>query len=70
MSEDRICPLCGKHYSDYPALSRVLDEDICSQCGMLEAFIPQTEEGFIKLWSSAVRIPKNAFIDIHKHFNF
>lgn len=70
MDEKKICPLCGKKYGDYPASSRVLDADICSQCGLLEALVPQTEEGFVKLWSSARIIPKNAFIDIHKHFSF
>jgi len=34
----RICPICGKKYSEYPALSRKDDKtEICPQCGMLEA---------------------------------
>ncbi len=34
----RICPKCGKHYSDTPALSREDGETlICSECGTREA---------------------------------
>ena len=36
--EERICPKCGKTYSEHPALSRVDDEtEICPDCGILEA---------------------------------
>lgn len=38
MSDKRICPKCGKLYSDYPAISRVDNETkICPNCGLLEA---------------------------------
>lgn len=34
----RICPNCGKSYSDAPALSRKDNKtEICPDCGMLEA---------------------------------
>ena len=34
----RICPVCGKSYSDYPALSRRDNKtEICPECGMQEA---------------------------------
>ena len=32
------CPRCGKHYAEYPSLSRRDNEtDICEECGTLEA---------------------------------
>lgn len=34
----RICPICGKEYSNYPALSRRDNEtEICPDCGIMEA---------------------------------
>ena len=34
----RTCPICGKQYSDYPALSRVDGTTlICPDCGVREA---------------------------------
>lgn len=33
-----ICPRCGGKMSQYPALSRYADIDICSDCGTQEAF--------------------------------
>lgn len=34
----RKCPICGKYYVDYPALSRENNKtEICSRCGMEEA---------------------------------
>lgn len=34
----RTCPICGKDYIEYPALSRKDNEtEICPDCGMLEA---------------------------------
>lgn len=34
----RICPRCGKTYSEYPAISRWDNEtEICSKCGLEEA---------------------------------
>lgn len=34
----RICPKCGKEYTEYPALSREDNKtDICPECGTLEA---------------------------------
>lgn len=39
-SELKICPICHKQYSGYPAISR-LDNitPICSQCGTRQALI-------------------------------
>ena len=46
-----ICPLCGKNYAGYPAVSRVDNStNICSACGVLEAVIPQDRKSFISLW--------------------
>lgn len=34
----RICPICGKEYADYPALSRKDNiTEICPDCGIMEA---------------------------------
>lgn len=33
----RICPKCGKEYKGIPALSRVDNSPICSDCGTREA---------------------------------
>ena len=36
--EIRLCPVCGKMYSGYPALSRKDNKtEICSECGVREA---------------------------------
>lgn len=36
--ETRICPICGKTYSEYPALSRRDNKTyICPDCGLVEA---------------------------------
>lgn len=48
MSEkrERICPVCGRSYTDPPALSRRDNKtDICPECGMREALaaIPRRE---------------------------
>jgi RNA polymerase subunit RPABC4/transcription elongation factor Spt4 len=37
MSEKRICPICGKEYTDAPAVSRKDGSDICLECGAEEA---------------------------------
>lgn len=38
MNETRICPLCGKGYTDYPAISRTKSaQEICPQCGTAQA---------------------------------
>lgn len=38
MKEEKTCPVCGKKYSDYPALSRRDNfTKICPQCGINEA---------------------------------
>ena len=40
----RICPICGKEYTEHPALSRRDNKtEICPACGMREAL-----EDFIK----------------------
>ena len=37
--EERICPRCGKKYTEYPAISRLDNKtEICPQCGIDEAF--------------------------------
>ena len=34
----RVCPVCGKEYSDYPAISRRDNKtEICPLCGIDEA---------------------------------
>lgn len=36
--ENATCPICGKQYSGYPALSRTDDRTlICPECGTAEA---------------------------------
>lgn len=43
---ERICPVCGRSYTDPPALSRRDNKtDICPECGMREALaaIPRRE---------------------------
>lgn len=37
MSEKRICPSCGKEYTDEPAVSRKDGSEICPECGEEEA---------------------------------
>lgn len=38
MSSDiKQCPRCGNYYTDYPALSRYYNVDICPACGLDEA---------------------------------
>ena len=35
----RICPICGRKYTDYPAISRRDNTtEICPDCGVNEAF--------------------------------
>ena len=34
----RICPICGKEYTDYPAISRKDNKtEICPRCGVMES---------------------------------
>lgn len=36
----RVCPVCGKEYNEYPAISRKDNKtEICSLCGVAEALI-------------------------------
>lgn len=38
MNETKRCPICGKNYTGYPALSRKDNKTkICSECGLREA---------------------------------
>lgn len=38
MKKSAVCPVCGREYSDYPALSRKDNETlICPECGQREA---------------------------------
>lgn len=44
----RMCPFCGRSYTEPPALSRAdSTTEICPDCGMLEALaeIPRRREG-------------------------
>lgn len=35
---DAICPLCGRHYTEHPALSRTDNKTyICPECGTRQA---------------------------------
>ena len=44
--KNRLCSKCHKHYTDYPAISRVDNKtEICPECGQMEAL-----EAFMK-WS-------------------
>ena len=37
-TKTRVCPVCGKTYTEYPALSRRDNKtEICPQCGINEA---------------------------------
>lgn len=33
----KICPKCGKEYTERPAISRLDNSEICPECGALEA---------------------------------
>lgn len=34
----RVCPICGKVYHEYPAISRLDNQtEICSECGIRQA---------------------------------
>ena len=33
----KICPKCGKEYTERPAISRIDNSEICPECGALEA---------------------------------
>lgn len=37
MKNTRICPKCGKTYTEKSAISRIDDSEICPECGTLEA---------------------------------
>lgn len=43
----KICPRCGKEYTDYPAISRCDNKtEICSECGLAEALEDLAKLGF------------------------
>lgn len=47
--ELRICPKCGREYSERPALSRVDNKtDICPDCGIKEALEAYAKAGIWK----------------------
>ena len=53
----RICPICGRAYTEPPALSRKDNAtDICPDCGMMEApvYIPRRREGPVERTRRAV----------------
>ena len=34
----KVCPVCGKEYTEYPAISRKDNQtEICPDCGIMEA---------------------------------
>lgn len=37
MKNTKICPKCGKTYTERPAISRIDNSEICPECGVLEA---------------------------------
>ena len=39
---DQVCPRCDERYTEYPALSRRGNVDICSACGEREGWIDYT----------------------------
>ena len=40
MKEVRVCPLCNKEYTDYPALLRRDNQtEICPECGLQESLM-------------------------------
>lgn len=44
----KICPKCGKKYTDYPAISRRDNKtEICSDCGLAEALEDMAKLGFV-----------------------
>lgn len=46
--EERICPICGKTYTEYSAISRRDNKtEICPACGMAEAFYDLCNASFI-----------------------
>lgn len=45
--KERVCPVCGKTYTDYPAISRRDNKtEICPQCGIVEAIVEALEDFF------------------------
>lgn len=45
--KERVCPVCGETYTDYPALSRRDNKtEICPQCGIVEAIAEALEDFF------------------------
>ena len=35
---DAVCPICGRHYTEHPALSRIDNKTyICPECGTRQA---------------------------------
>ena len=53
MAKSRVCPLCGKQYSDYPAISRKDNRTkICTSCGQAEAW-----DAFMKYVASQQKGP-------------
>lgn len=37
MKKTRTCPICGREYSEHPAMSRKDGKEICPECGAREA---------------------------------
>lgn len=43
-NNNKICPICGKSYSDHSAISRVDNKtEICPECGLNEALLAWKE---------------------------
>lgn len=45
--KERVCPVCGKTYTDYPAISRRDNKtEICPYCGIIEALVDALDDFF------------------------
>lgn len=61
-TEARTCPVCGRAYTEPPALSRRDNAtDICPDCGMMEALaaMPRRREGPAERTRRAVQATGN-----------
>lgn len=58
---ESICPICGKAYRDYPALSRVDNmTEICPECGTVQG---------LEACGVDYETIKSVLQEIHKTFN-
>lgn len=65
MKSTKICPKCGKSYTERPAISRIDDSEICPECGALEAINAagwsekEKEEGMKLVRESLAKVKAN-----------